>query len=528
VSNPLRLGSAPLVSRAAEYTELRRSRHPELDTEACLTIASHRGPVQFAAEGGQLRVRHNGGGLATSLRALTGLTGAMRWICAADTPQDHLVARAMSWNTAPLGEGECELRMLDLDAAAHNGCYAVIANPLLWFLQHGLYDACRPPRFAEVERRAWRDGYVAVNRAFAKALTDRDDIPVGSTVMVHDYHLYLTPGMVRVARPDVLIHFFGHIPWPDPATWSLLPRDVRDAIFRGLLGSDIVAFQTARDRENFLSGCTELLGLQVDSSRGTVDPEDGREVAVRNYPISVDPASLRQVAASAVVADRARTLEPLRGTRVILRVDRADPAKNITRGFEAYARLLVAHPELHERVSFLALIQPTREAVPEYADYMRAIHRVVDDVNARFGTNTWKPIVLRLEEDPALAIAAYKSFDVLFVNSIADGMNLVAKEGLVVNETSGVLALSRHTGAFAEVGGVAVPLDPLNVEQQARALFRALSMPRDERQRRLSRGRAVVGEQDLTRWFQRQLADLDAVRARRACLRTKAQRRFVA
>jgi trehalose 6-phosphate synthase len=354
------------------------------------------------------------------------------------------------------------------------------------------------------------DGYVPVNRQFAHALQDPSSTPPNSVVMLHDYHFYLVPSMVRPARPDLFLHFFTHIPWPDAKGWRVLPRHMQDRIFRGLLGSDIVGFQTQRCAQNFLEGCDNL-GCKVDYRHSSVT-HDGREVAVRHYPISIDPGALRALANAPAATRRRRELASRRCERMILRVDRTDPAKNIVRGFQAYARLLERHPHVRGSVSFVALLQPSRQDIPEYASYMREICRVVGEVNERFGSDHWRPIELHLGEDLPLALAAYTVFDVLMVNSVADGMNLVAKEALVVNENDGVLALSESTGAHQELGPLALTLDPFDIEQQADALYRALTMPRPERRARLNLGRDIVEENDLARWLQLQLDDIELMR----------------
>jgi trehalose 6-phosphate synthase len=317
--------------------------------------------------------------------------------------------------------------------------------------------------------------------------------------------------MVRATRPDLFIHHFTHIPWPQPEAWRLWPPRMREAVFRGLLGCDIVGFHTLRYVRNFLLGCEELLGAEVDFAASTV-LYAGRETVVRHYPISVDEASLLELAASPEVADRRADIAATRTEKMVLRVDRTDPSKNIVRGFTAFARLLELHPDLCGRVAFLALLQPSRQDVPQYAAYLREIHETVDAINARFATPEWTPIDLRLADDLPAAIAAYATFDVLMVNPVFDGMNLVAKEALLVNETGGVLALSENAGAHAELGAVAITLHPFDIEQQADALYEALIMPLSERRARHEMGAAIVRTNDVQKWLQQQLSDIELLR----------------
>jgi trehalose 6-phosphate synthase len=482
-----------------------------------LVLLSHRGPVHFAREAGNRVVRRGGGGLVTALRDLVRHVDSTTWVCAAATDEDRVVAAQPGTETVEVVPGRrTRLKMLAIDPDVHHDFYAVIANPLLWFVQHYLWDHASAPDITRRELDAWEHGYVEANRRFADAVVDAAaDVPAGSLVMVHDYHFYLVPKMLRDAAFDVFVHFFVHIPWPQPDSWRILPTALREAIVEGLLGSNIVAFHTERYARNFLLTCQELLGLPIDVERGVV-LFDGREVAVRFYPISIDEATLLELADTPEAAEHEEALRAARREHLVLRVDRTDPSKNIVRGFRAYERMLEQHPELHERVTFLALLQPSRQDVPQYAAYLEQVHAAADRVNERFGTDDWRPVDLRLGDDLPLAVAAYRLFDVLLVNAVFDGMNLVAKEALVVNDRHGVLALSENTGAHHELGAVAVTLAPFDIEQQADALYEALMMPADERRDRHRAGVDIVRHNDVGKWLDRQLADVEAAQRSRA------------
>lgn len=474
--------------------------------QRALVVVSHRGPVRILRRDGRRVVRRNAGGLVTALRDVARHAGELRWICAASSDEDRAVAATTPWIDAGWDDSECRIRMLDIDPATHHEFYAVIANPLLWFVQHNLWDHATAPDIDRPVHAAWNNGYVAVNRRFANVVADRNAVPAGSTVMVHDYHFYLVPALVRARRSDVFLHFFTHIPWPQVDAWRILPPRMREDVFRGLLGSDLVAFQTKGYVRNFLLGCEEVLGAAVDHGRGTVTV-DGREVQVRHYPISVDADALGEMAASPAVRAKVSDMDHRR--KIILRVDRTDPSKNIVRGFRAYARMLEQHPHLCGNVTFVALLQPSRQDVPQYATYLREVHHAVDAVNERFGTPDWRPVDLRMVDDLPLAVAAYTRFDVLFVNPVADGMNLVAKEGLVVNENDGVLALSESAGAHDELGAIALTVHPFDIDQQAAVLSDALTMPRAERRERREIGADIVRTNNVRKWLERQLADID-------------------
>src|SRR5213078_2508162 len=200
-----------------------------------------------------------------------------------------------------------------------------------------------------------------------------------------------------------------------------------------------------------------------------------------------------------------RDIVERRPEKLIVRVDRTDPSKNIVRGFRAFELYLEAHPEMRRRVGMLALLDPSRQDVPEYAEYVGAVQREARRVNDRFAENGWIPIDVQIDDDFPRSVAAYKQFDVLLVNATMDGMNLVAKEAPLVNERDGVLLLSENTGAFAELSEWALPLNPFDVEAQAEAIDLALTMDKRERRDRLHALRAHVRENDVNAWIDLQL-----------------------
>ena len=231
---------------------------------------------------------------------------------------------------------------------------------------------------------------------------------------------------------------------------------------------------------------------------------------MRAYPVSIDPASLRAAADSRRARSAERKLLAKRREFLLVRVDRLDLSKNIIRGFVALDRFLELHPEFKERFTFLALLQPSRGDVEEYVTYRERVERIVADVNTRHGTTDWMPIDLRIQDDFPVTLAAYAQYDVLFVNAIADGMNLVAKEGPILNHRDGVLVLSEYAGAYEELGAFALGVNPFNIEQQADALYKALTMPADERESRAGMLRRVVEENSVEKWVQAQFADIAA------------------
>ncbi|MFL5880438.1 MAG: trehalose-6-phosphate synthase [Actinomycetota bacterium] len=497
-----------------------------------VVLVSHRGPVSFRRDQTGARTASRGaGGLVTALTGLASSLPDAVWVCAATTNEDVAVAgehggQAVEVTLEPkprvVGEADpavgstsqpgcVKLRLVQLNEQAHDDFYTVIANPLLWFLQHGMYGLAHAPRLTRREHIAFEDGYRAVNQRFADAVAEEVKARGGrALVMLHDYHFYLVAREVRERWPEAVLSFFLHIPWPGPDAWRVLPPAWREQLLTGLLGNDVVAFHTEGFARNFLLCAQELLGLPVDLQAMTVDLGD-RQVAARHYPISIDVAAMRELAASAEVADHACGLREAftsDGRQLILRVDRTDPSKNIVRGFEAFATLLADHPELLGQVTFLALLQPSRQDVPEYADYLAEIGATVARINASYVREGHEPIDLRLQEDLPLAVGAYAVCDVLMVNALADGMNLVAKEAVVVNTRDGVLALSENTGAHQELGAFAVTLHPFDIQQQADALYAALTMDPELRRARREAAAIVVRENDIAKWLAAQLADL--------------------
>jgi trehalose 6-phosphate synthase len=328
-------------------------------------------------------------------------------------------------------------------------------------------------------------------------------------VMVHDYHLYTLPALVRRERPDVFLHHFVHIPWTQSDAWRVLPKMMRDDIYHGILANDIIGFHTRSYRRNFLRCCEELLELEVDFDAGIVHVDD-REVWVRAYPLPIDSSAVQAVARRERVREFEAELLRRRRDHLILRVDRADLSKNVLRGFSAFDVFLEQHPEFRERVTFIAQLMPSRTDVAEYAEYLERIEAVVAVVNHRHGSPDWMPIQLKLRDDLEEAVAAYKHYDVLIVNAMFDGMNLVAKEGPMVNERAGVSILSENTGAHEELGDCALSVNPFDIQELADSIHAALTMSQPERERRIAGLRAVVTARDPGDWIDDQLADIRA------------------
>jgi trehalose 6-phosphate synthase len=455
-----------------------------------LIVVSNRGPVRVDRDGS---VRRSSGGLATALRSLL-QHHDVTWIASATSEGE----RALAGET--LQQENCRLHLVAHDPQAYDWYYNVVANPMLWFVQHSLWELAYTPRVDAAFHRAWHNGYVTVNEGFAKAVLEELEREPGAAVFFHDYHLYLAPKLVRQGRADAALLHFVHVPWPQPDSWRVLPRAIRCAIHEGLIANDVIGLQTERWRRNFVYSARELLGEDVTQKTVTA-------------PISVDPVEFDELAQSEAVLAAEREIVARRPEKLVVRVDRTDPSKNIVRGFRAFELFLDAHPELHRRVGMLALLDPSRQDIPEYAEYLAAIEREARRVNDRFQQHGWSPIELRVKDDFPASVAAYKQFDILLVNAIFDGMNLVAKEAPLVNARDGVVVLSENTGAHAELGEWALSVNPFDVEGQAAAIHEAIEMDTGERQRRLDAIRKHVREHDVNEWLDLQLAALDRVAA---------------
>jgi trehalose 6-phosphate synthase len=481
-----------------------------------LIVVSNRGPVTFTrGAGGERVAKRGGGGLVTALRSLVSHHD-VTWVASAMTEEDRAVA-AESGGAAvderARDGSPFRLRLVAHDQRAYDWFYNVVANPMLWFLQHYLWQLAYTPSVDIGLRNAWDEGYVRVNEGFAAAVLEELEAEPEAAVFFHDYHLYLAPRFVRERAPDALLAHFVHIPWPQTDYWHVLPDRIRRAIHEGVLANDVVGFHTHQWRLNFLRAASDVAGADANFVGGTAEL-DGRRSLVTVHPISVDAAEFDELASGSAVLQAEQELVERRPEKLILRVDRTDPSKNIVRGFRAFELYLDAHPEMHRRVGMLALLDPSRQEIPEYAEYLGAIQREARRVNERFQQGGWAPVELVIADDFAGSVAAYKQFDVLFVNAIFDGMNLVAKEAPLVNDRDGVLILSENAGAHAELGEWALTVNPFDVAGQADALHQALTMPAGERRERLAAIRAHVREHDVSEWIEAQLADLDRSDAR--------------
>jgi trehalose 6-phosphate synthase len=476
-----------------------------------LIVVANRGPVSYARDADGTRVaRRGGGGLVTALRSLVAQHD-VTWIASAMNDEDRAVAAEHgneAYDETARDGSPYRIRLVAHDPSAYDWYYNVVANPTLWFLQHYMWGLPYAPDVDLGLHNAWFNGYLPVNETFANATLAELEREPRAAVFFHDYHLYLAPKLVRERRPDVLLAHFIHIPWPQSDYWHVLPEHLRGAVHEGVLANDIVGLHTNRWRRNFLRSCEDMLDCEVDIEASTVT-YGGRRTYVTSHALGVDPAEFDELREDPRVLEEEQLIVERRPEFVVLRVDRADPSKNVVRGFRAFALFLDMHPELHGRVTLLALLDPSRQDIPEYSEYLAAIQREARAVNDRFQYEGWVPIDLQVGDNFAQSVAAYKQYDALLVNAVFDGLNLVSKEAPLVNVRDGVLILSENTGAHEQLGEWSLSVNPFDVYGQAQAIHEALTLDAAERGRRIEGLRASVREHDVTAWIQAQLADLD-------------------
>lgn len=484
-----------------------------------IILVSNRGPIDYAFDEDEMPIAQRGaGGVVSGLVSAVGKRPAT-WIALAMNDADRAIARARGKATIPNAPelANIALRLVDVPAATYDRFYEGISNRILWFAQHYLLRPTGSARFSARTRRDWEEGYRAVNEAIAEAVIEELASSGSSTpVFFQDYHLYLAPAIVRAAYPEALLEHFVHIPWPESRYWELLPDDMVREIFAGLAANDVVGFQTDRDARNFLEGAERFLeGVtvqQAPTGGSGVLLWQGRRVLVRAYPIAVTPREVQASANSPEALDEALKLrDELRltdETQLIVRVDRVEPTKNIVRGFQAYEHLLRSHKELRGQVVFLALLVPSRQGMAEYRRYERQVRAIIDRINARYGTPDWQPIVAIFGNDRARALACMRRYDVLLVNPVIDGMNLVVKEGALVNRRPGVILLSRTAGAYEQLRDHVIGVPPMDVQATAEAMLEALETPLEQRAANALALKALLNEENAKLWLDAQIADL--------------------
>lgn len=476
-----------------------------------LILASNRGPVEYRmTPEGRPEARRGSGGVVTALSLLAQRL-EFTWVASAMGEGDRIISdngRGPRLKS-PLPGHKINLRYVVTPRRVYHKYYNVFCNPLLWFLQHYMWNPAYNPNVDASIHDAWRDGYVAVNQALAQAvIQEARESPQPPIVMSHDYHLYLLPEYVRQELPNAIIQHFVHIPWPASRYWQIIPRYMVRHICAALCSTDLLGFQTPQDQRSFLDAVEEFLPeARVDHATHSVRWQD-REIRVKAYPISINVEEVQRIANSPRALEHEARLRPLCREVTIVRIDRAEPNKNVVRGFKAYELLLSRHPELHGKVTFLAFLVPSRTHIRQYQRYMEEIGETIEQINHTFGKEDWQPISAFMENNYTQAIAGMKLYDVLLVNTVIEGMNLVAKEGPVVNTRDGVVILSESSGAYPQLAQGVLGISATDIEGTVEAMYQAINMSPEERKQRATILADSVCREDITHWICQQLEDI--------------------
>jgi trehalose 6-phosphate synthase len=442
-------------------------------------IVSNRGPLSFRmADDGSLLAQRGGGGLVSALGPAVAGSGAT-WIAGALSDADRQAAAA-----GVVEADGFQVRSLVIDPDDYRAYYDVVSSGALWFVHHRLYDSARRPRFDRYWRRAW-ESYRRVNAAFARVVVD--EAPAGAIVLVQDYHLTLLGAELAAERPDLTPVHFHHTPFGGPDDLRILPDDVGVELLGGLAAHAACGFQAPRWAAAFEACCIELLGRSACPTFVS--------------PAAVEVAEIAKVAASEACTAALSDLERQVGDcRLVVRVDRIELSKNLLRGFLAFEDLLAEQPQWRERVVFAAFVYPSREGLPEYLAYRQEVEGLVRRINQTWATPEWTPILYDDTDDFPRSVAGLRRYDVLVVNPVRDGLNLVAKEGPLVNERDGVLVLSRESGAWSELGSAAIGLNPFDVTATSDILHRALTMDDGARRTHATEVRSLAGARAPADW----------------------------
>ncbi|MCH8802047.1 MAG: trehalose-6-phosphate synthase [Chloroflexi bacterium] len=479
-----------------------------------LILVSNRGPVEHQMTGdGRPEARRGSGSVVTAFSSLA-QKFEFTWVASAMGEGDRVVSNNGQGPhlKSPLPGHKINLRYVVTPRRVYHKYYNILCNPLLWFLQHYMWNPPYNPNVDAAVHDAWETGYIPVNQAFADAVIEEaralEQAPI---VIGHDYHLYLMPEFVRQGVPEAVIQHFIHIPWPTPQYWHMIPDYIIRRICESLCATDLLGFQTIGDVRCFLDTVEEFVPeVTVDRTNHTV-ARNGRTTSVKVYPISINVEEVQRIANSPRALDYETRLSADAGEFTIVRIDRAEPNKNIVRGFRAYELMLTRYPELKGKVKFLAFLVPSRTHIRQYQRYMDEIQQVIQQINNNHGTEDWQPIVPFIENNYTQAIAGMKLYDVLLVNTIIEGMNLVAKEGPVVNNRDGVLVLSQSSGVHQQLADGAISVSPTDIEGTMEALHQAVTMPAGDRKDRAARLVESVCREDINHWLYQQMHDISAL-----------------
>ncbi len=478
-----------------------------------LIVVSNRGPIEFQRTHDNTKMKRGAGGLVSTLMPLMEALNGV-WIASAMTPGDVEEATRFPENKVPIPEGNPKfwVQFVLEEKKRYEEYYSVISNPLLWFLQHYMWNSPYTPDIDDNIHQAWKNGYIHMNKKFAdhvvKECKPNEKEPM---IMLQDYHLYLCPSFIRNKLEKIFLSHFIHIPWPQSDYFNILPYYMRESIIDSLLSNDLIGFHIPRYVNNFLGTCEEFAD-KIDYENKIVHLNNNR-THVKSYPISVDSEGIKNLAASKEVLEKEELVKNIKGDKFLYyRTDRADLSKNIIRGFKAFDIFLEKHPEYIGKVVFLTTGKPTRQQINEYKYYLNNIYSIIKEINHKYGDNNWKPIECLFKADYNLVVAAFKNYDCIIVNPISDGMNIVPKEAAVVNKENGVLILSETAGCFDEIKDESIPVNPYDISETAEAFYKAIIMGENERKNRLVNLNNIVASRNIYDWITDQFRDIKSIR----------------
>ena len=466
--------------------------------------------MEFYKEDNEIKSRMGNGGLVSTLKPLMEKVKAT-WVAATTNPLDNDIAVQYKNEHVPItgNNPDFNVEFLTIDSKEYNDYYNTISNSVLWYIHHYIW---KPPEDEELYKEiynSWQNGYKPVNKKFAEKIIELDKLSEEkSLVMLQDYHLYLTAENIRNKVDDIFLNQFIHVPWPDPDYLSILPIYIIESILDGLLSNDIVGFHIPRYANNFLK-CCEGYADKLDYQNSTVY-NDGHETIIRSYPISVDTSGLKDLSNSIKVKKYEDLIQDIKGDNfLIYRTDRADMSKNIPRGFLGYEKFLRDNPEYQGKVKFLVTGKATRENLEDYKNYRNAIKLLIERINWLYSSKGWKPIEEIFDAPYELVVAAFKNYDCLMVNPICDGMNVVSKEGPLVNETNGGMILSEQAGSYEELKDFVINVDPYDITETSEAIYNAVTMDKNDKIKNSECLKDIIENNTINDWISEQFQDID-------------------
>ncbi len=452
------------------------------DHTRSIVVVSNRGPVAYGRNNeGELAPTKTGGGLASGMRPLLE-SGHAQWFA---HPMSSADREAMN-SSGELSDGALTVNLVDTDQDTLTAAIGRFANERLWFIHHSMVELATNNTTIAHD---W-DAFVVANNRMADHIAAH--AALDAIVLIQDYHLPLVARQLRTLRPDLSTVHFSHTPFADPDSLAVLGSTIATELLEGMAAHDACGFHSTMWSDRFGASCARF---GVDAPPVFVSP------------LPVDTERLRVVAASDSVADLVAATKARLGDRsLMVRVDRLEPTKNIVAGFEAYDAMLRAHPEMVGAVVFCAYVYPSRSELQAYQALTAAVADVVTRINETWSTPRWQPIELDLEDNYEAAVAGLVGYDVLIVNPIADGLNLVAFEGPTINQHNGAVVLSTTAGAHDQLGPEAISIDPSDVEATADAMYRGLTMGAGERARHHRALALIASKRTIGDWLVEQIA----------------------